>query len=205
MQVLLVNGSSHPKGCTNAALEEIARSLAEEGIDSEIYFIGNKPMTDCIACHKCSELGRCVFDDCVNEFAAKAAEADGFVFCSPVYYAHPSGRLITFMDRLFYSASRSLAFKPAAAVFSARRAGQVCSMDVINKYFSINQMPIVSSTYWNHVYRAEAEEVKTDVEGLNTMYNLGKNMAWMLKLIELGKQNGLPHPDNEHLHTNFVR
>ena len=109
------------------------------------------------------------------------------------------------MDRLFYSASRSLAFKPAAAVFSARRAGQVCSMDVINKYFSINQMPIVSSTYWNHVYGAEAEEVKTDVEGLNTMYNLGKNMAWMLKLIELGRQNGLPHPDNEHLFTNFVR
>ena len=132
MKVLLVNGSSHPKGCTNAALEEIARSLAEEGIDSEIYFIGNKPMTDCIACHKCSELGRCVFDDCVNEFAVKAAEADGFVFGSPVYYAHPSGRLITFMDRLFYSAGRSLAFKPAAAVFSARRAGQVCSMDVIN-------------------------------------------------------------------------
>ena len=177
MKVLLVNGSSHPKGCTNAALEEIARSLAEEGIDSEIYFIGNKPMTDCIACHKCSELGRCVFDDCVNEFAVKAAEADGFVFGSPVYYAHPSGRLITFMDRLFYSAGRSLAFKPAAAVFSARRAGQV----------------------------SEAEEVKTDVEGLNTMYNLGKNMAWMLKLIELGKQNCLPHPDNEHLHTNFVR
>lgn len=205
MKVLLVNGSSHPKGCTNAAMEEIARSLQEEGIDSEIYFIGNKPLTDCIACGSCRKTGKCVFDDCVNEFADKAKDADGFVFGSPVYYAHPSGRLLSFMDRLFYSAGRTLAFKPAAAVFSARRAGQVCSMDVVNKYFSINQMPIVSSTYWNHVYGAEAEEVKTDVEGLMTMYNLGKNMAWMLKLIELGKQNGLEHPENGHAHTNFVR
>jgi multimeric flavodoxin WrbA len=205
MKVLLVNGSSHPDGCTNRALQEIAKSLKEEGIDSEVYFIGNKPLTDCIACHKCTELGKCVFDDCVNEFAEKAKEADGFVFGSPVYYAHPSGRLISFMDRLFYSSGENLAFKPAAAIFSARRNGQVCSMDVINKYFSINQMPIVSTTYWNHVFGAKKEDVEEDVEGLNTMYNLGKNMAWMLKLIELGKKNGLPHPENVHLFTNFVR
>ncbi|MDY6305871.1 MAG: flavodoxin family protein [Oribacterium sp.] len=205
MKVLLVNGSSHPDGCTNRALQEIAKSLKEEGIDSEVYFIGNKPLTDCIACHKCTELGKCVFDDCVNEFAEKAKEADGFVFGSPVYYAHPSGRLISFMDRLFYSSGENLAFKPAAAIFSARRNGQVCSMDVINKYFSINQMPIVSATYWNHVFGAKKEDVEEDVEGLNTMYNLGKNMAWMLKLIELGKKNGLPHPENVHLFTNFVR
>lgn len=204
MKVLLVNGSSHPDGCTNRALQEIAKSL-KEGIDSEVYFIGNKPLTDCIACHKCTELGKCVFDDCVNEFAEKAKEADGFVFGSPVYYAHPSGRLISFMDRLFYSSGENLAFKPAAAIFSARRNGQVCSMDVINKYFSINQMPIVSTTYWNHVFGAKKEDVEEDVEGLNTMYNLGKNMAWMLKLIELGKKNGLPHPENVHLFTNFVR
>ena len=205
MKVLLVNGSSHPDGCTNRALQEIAKSLKEEGIDSEVYFIGNKPLTDCIACHKCTELGKCVFDDCVNEFAEKAKEADGFVFGSPVYYAHPSGRLISFMDRLFYSSGENLAFKPAAAIFSARRNGQVCSMDVINKYFSINQMPIVSTTYWNHVFGAKKEDVEEDVEGLNTMYNLGKNMAWMLKLIELGKKNGLPYPENVHLFTNFVR
>lgn len=205
MKVLLVNGSSHPDGCTNRALQEIAKSLKEEGIDSEVYFIGNKPLTDCIACHKCTELGKCVFDDCVNEFAEKAKEADGFVFGSPVYYAHPSGRLISFMDRLFYSSGENLAFKPAAAIFSARRNGQVCSMDVINKYFSINQMPIVSTTYWNHIFGAKKEDVEEDVEGLNTMYNLGKNMAWMLKLIELGKKNGLPHPENVHLFTNFVR
>ena len=205
MKVLLVNGSSHPQGCTNAALNEIARSLSEEGIKSEIFFIGNRPMTDCIACGKCSTLGKCVFDDCVNEFAEKAAEADGFIFGCPVYYAHPTGRLLTFMDRLFYSAGDKLAFKPAAAISSARRNGQVCTMDVINKYFSINQMPIVSSTYWNHVFGAAAEQVTEDVEGLNTMYNLGKNMAWLLKVIDLGKQNGIEHPDNEHLFTNFVR
>lgn len=141
----------------------------------------------------------------MNEFIEKAKHADGFIFGSPVYYAHPSGRLITFMDRVFYASAKTFSFKPAAAVFSARRNGQVCSMDVINKYFSINQMPIVSSSYWNHVFGATAEEVKEDKEGLNTMYNLGKNMAWMLKLIENGKQNGIDHPNNKIEHTNFFR
>lgn len=205
MKVLMVNGSSHKDGCTDAALNEIARSLKEEGIDSEIFFIGNEPMADCIACGKCRETGKCIFDDGVNEFIEKAKDFDGFIFGSPVYYAHPSGRLITFMDRVFYSASKNFAFKPSAAIFSARRNGQVASMDVINKYFSINQMPIVSATYWNHVFGAKAEDVKEDIEGLNTMYNLGKNMAWMLKVIDLGKQNGINHPENEHLYTNFVR
>ncbi len=205
MKVLMVNGSSHKDGCTDAALNEIARSLKEEGIDSEIFFIGNEPMADCIACGKCRETGKCIFDDGVNEFIEKAKDFDGFIFGSPVYYAHPSGRLITFMDRVFYSASKNFAFKPAAAIFSARRNGQVASMDVINKYFSINQMPIVSATYWNHVFGAKAEDVKEDIEGLNTMYNLGRNMAWMLKVIDLGKQNGINHPENEHLYTNFVR
>ncbi len=181
MKVLLVNGSSRSNGCTNEALP------------------------DCIACRKCSEIGRCVFNDAVNEFVEKAKTADGFVFGSPVYYAHPSGRLLTFMDRAFYSGGKYFSFKPAAAVLSARRAGTTASFDVINKYFTICSMPVVSSTYWNHVYGAQPEDVAEDKEGLMTMYNIGKNMAWMLKCIELGKANGLEHPENEKVLTNFTR
>lgn len=205
MKVILVNGSSRKNGCTNVALCEVERALQEEGIGTEMLFIGNDPLPDCIACHKCRETGRCVFEDAVNEFVDKAREADGFVFGSPVYYAHPSARLLTFMDRAFYSAAGAFAFKPAAAVLSARRAGTTASFDVINKYFTICSMPVVSSTYWNHVYGAEPEEVGEDKEGLMTMYNLGKNMAWMLKCIELGRQNGLVHPANEKIATNFTR
>lgn len=205
MKVLLVNGSSRANGCTNVALREVERSLQEEGVETEYLFIGNEALPDCIACRRCRELGRCVFDDVVNEFVAKARTADGFVFGSPVYYAHPSGRLLTFMDRAFYSGGSAFAFKPAAAVLSARRAGTTASFDVINKYFTICSMPVVSSTYWNHVYGAQPEEVSRDPEGLMTMYNLGKNMAWLLKCLELGRQNGLPHPENEKVLTNFVR
>ena len=143
--------------------------------------------------------------DKVNEFIAKAKEADGFVFGTPVYYAHPSGRLLTFMDRAFYSGGKYFSFKPAAAVLSARRAGTTASFDVINKYFTICSMPVVSSTYWNHVYGAQPEDVAEDKEGLMTMYNIGKNMAWMLKCIELCKANGLEHPENEKVLTNFTR
>lgn len=205
MKVLLVNGSSRKKGCTDAALCEVERALKEEGIETEMFFIGNEGLPDCIACRKCRELGRCVFDDAVNEFAEKAKGADGFVFGSPVYYAHPSARLLTLMDRAFYSGGEAFMYKPAAAVLSARRAGTTASFDVINKYFTISSMPIVSSTYWNHVYGAQPEEVAEDREGLMTMYNIGKNMAWMLKCIELGKQNGLKHPENEKVLTNFTR
>ena len=187
MKVLLVNGSSRSNGCTNEALTEVARALSEEGIDTEMIFIGNEALPDCIACRKCSEIGRCVFNDAVNEFVEKAKTADGFVFGSPVYYAHPSGRLLTFMDRAFYSGGKYFSFKPAAAVLSARRAGTTASFDVINKYFTICSMPVVSSTYWNHVYGAQPEDVAEDKEGLMTMYNIGKNMAWMLKCIELGR------------------
>ena len=196
MKVLLVNGSSRSNGCTNEALTEVARALSEEGIDTEMIFIGNEALPDCIACRKCSEIGRCVFNDAVNEFVEKAKTADGFVFGSPVYYAHPSGRLLTFMDRAFYSGGKYFSFKPAAAVLSARRAGTTASFDVIN---------VVSSTYWNHVYGAQPEDVAEDKEGLMTMYNIGKNMAWMLKCIELGKANGLEHPENEKVLTNFTR
>ena len=205
MKVLLVNGSSRPDGCTNAALSEVERALQEEGIETEMVFIGNGALPDCIACGKCRETGCCVFGDVVNDFVEKAKTADGFVFGSPVYYAHPSGRLLTFMDRAFYSGGSAFAFKPAAAVLSARRAGTTASFDVINKYFTICSMPVVSSTYWNHVYGTQPEEVAEDKEGLMTMTNIGKNMAWMLKCIELGKKNGLEHPANEKLRTNFTR
>lgn len=205
MKVLLVNGSSRPDGCTSVALGEAARALNEEGIETEVFFIGNQPLTDCIACGKCRELGKCVFDDVVNQLSEKAKSCDGFIFGSPVYYAHPSARLLTVMDRAFYSSKDSFAFKPAAAVLSARRAGTTASFDVINKYFSICSMPIVSSTYWNHVYGSKAEDVQVDKEGLMTMYNIGKNMAWLLKCLELGKNNGIPVPHNEKIATNFVR
>ncbi len=205
MKVILVNGSSRKEGCTNAALLEVERSLKEEGIETEQFFIGNQPLADCIACGKCRKDGRCTFEDVVNEFVEKSKTADGFVFGSPVYYAHPSGRLLSFMDRAFYSGGSVFAFKPAAAVLSARRAGTTASFDVINKYFTIASMPVVSSTYWNHVYGKEPEQVQEDKEGLMTMYNIGKNMAWMLKCIEFGKKNGLEHPVNEKILTNFTR
>ena len=205
MKVLLVNGSSRQNGCTGVALAEIARALQEEGIDTEMFFIGNEAIPDCVACRKRRESGRCVFNDSVNPFVEKAKQADGFVFGSPVYFAHPSARLLTFMDRAFYSGGGAFAFKPAAAVLSARRAGTTASFDVINKYFTICSMPVVSSTYWNQVYGQQPEEVQEDKEGLMTMYNIGKNMAWMLKCIALGKENGLQHPENPKVLTNFTR
>ncbi len=205
MKVLLVNGSSRQNGCTGVALGEVARALNEEGIETEQVFIGNEALPDCIACRKCRETGECVFHDAVNAFVEKAKQADGFVFGSPVYYAHPSARLLTFMDRAFYSGGSAFAFKPAAAVLSARRAGTTASFDVINKYFTICSMPVVSSTYWNHVYGQQPEEVPQDAEGMMTMYNIGKNMAWMLKCIQLGRENGLPHPENQKVLTNFTR
>lgn len=205
MKVLLVNGSSRKDGCTDVALREVERSLKEERIETELFFIGNEVLPDCIACRKCRETGYCVIQDAVNEFVQKAKSADGFVFGSPVYFAHPSGRLLTFMDRAFYSGGSAFQFKPAAAVLSARRAGTTAFFDVINKYFTICSMPIVSSTYWNHVYGTQPEDVAEDKEGLMTMYNIGKNMAWLLKCITLGKENGLAHPDNEKVLTNFTR
>ena len=205
MKVLLVNGSSRKQGCTGTALAEVARALEEDGIDTELFFIGNEAIPDCIACRKCRILGKCVFDDVVNSFVQKARQADGFVFGSPVYFAHPSARLLTFMDRAFYSGGGAFAFKPAAAVLSARRAGTTASFDVINKNFTICSMPVVSSTYWNHVYGQQPQEVEEDREGLMTMYNVGKNMAWLLKCIALGERDGLKHPENQKVLTNFIR
>lgn len=205
MKVLLVNGSARKNGCTHQALTEVARGLQDAGIETEMVFIGGTPVADCLGCGKCRQTGKCVFDDMVNEFVEKARSTDGFVFGSPVYYAHPSGRLLSFLDRAFYSGGSAFRFKPGAAVLSARRAGTTASFDVINKYFSINSMPIVSSTYWNHVYSSQPEQVAEDKEGLDTMYNIGQNMAWLLKCIALGRENGLPHPENPTSKTNFIR
>lgn len=205
MKVMLLNGSSRSNGCTGAALNEVARSLNEEGIETEIIFIGNQPLSDCIACGSCRKTGKCVFNDIVNEIVEKAKECDGFVFGSPVYYAHPSARLQAVLDRAFYSGGKYFEHKPGAAVLSARRAGTTASFDVINKYFTIKSMPVVSSTYWNHVYGSQPEEVAQDKEGLMTMYNIGKNMAWLLKCIALGKENGIEVPANEKVTTSFIR
>lgn len=205
MKVLIVNGSSRNNGCTARALKEVADTLEVEGIETETFLIGNKPISDCLACGKCRELGKCVIDDCANELAEKAKECDGFVFGSPVYYAHPSGRLMSIMDRAFYSNGRNFAFKPAAAVLSARRAGCTASMDVINKHFSISNMPIVSSTYWNQVYGKEPEQVEQDAEGLQTMRTIGQNMAWLVKCIDIGKKQGVEHAIPKKEFTNFHR
>ena len=207
MKVLLLNGSSNLKGCTYTALEEIAKTLQEEGIDTEIFQIGAEPLRDCIGCGGCSKGNGCVFrDDCVNEFVEKAKEADGFVFGTPVYYAHPSGRIMSFLDRAFYSGGAAFRFKPGMAVASARRAGTTASLDAINKYFGINQMPTVGSTYWNMVYGLYGEEASQDEEGMQTMRNLARNMIWMMRCFKLGRESGILYPETEtDACTNFIK
>ena len=204
MKVLLVNGSFHEKGCTYTALCEVAKALNANGIQTEIYQIGNAT-SGCRGCRACKKLGKCVIDDGVNEFVEKAANFDGFVFGSPVYYASAAGALVSFMDRAFYSGGRNFAYKPAAAVVSCRRAGASTTFDVINKYFTINNMPVVSSNYWNEIHGNTAEEAAQDEEGLQTMRVLGNNMAWLLKCIELGKLEGLEPVKEKKVMTNFIR
>lgn len=206
MKVLLVNGSPRAAGCTNTALEEVAKTLGEAGIETEIFWLGAKPVQDCVACGKCRELKKCVFDDVVNTLIGKAKTADGFVFGSPVYYAHPSGRVQSALDRAFYAGKYAFAGKPGAAIVSARRGGTAASFDVINKYFGISSMPVVSSTYWNMVYGNTPDEVRRDEEGMQTMRNLGRNMAYLLKCIEAGKAAGIEAPAQEGaFKTNFIR
>ena len=211
MKVLLVNGSPHQKGCTFTALSEVAAALNAEGIETDFYWIGNKPIGGCIGCYQCTKKQKCVFDDKVNEFTALAADYDGFVFGSPVYFSGMNGNLMSFMDRGFFSAlaqdPHPFRFKPAAAVVSARRAGTTSALDQMNKYFFHQQMPIATSRYWNMVHGNSPEEVRQDEEGLQIMRYLGRNMAWMLKLMEAGKQAGVPHPEQEErrLATNFIR
>ena len=206
MKVMLLNGSPHDKGCTARALSEIAATLEENGVESEIFNIGNWPVGGCTACGACRKAGKCVYNDVCNQFTAKMAECDGIIVGTPVYYASPNGSLIALLDRAFYSAGRVFAKKPAAVVASARRAGTTASLDVINKYFTINGMPVVSSSYWNMVHGFTAEDVEKDAEGLQTMRNLARNMAWILKCIEAGEAAGIEPPEDEKGNrTNFIR
>ena len=206
MKVLLVNGSHHEKGCTYTALAEVAKALNANGVETEIYQLSGKNIEGCKGCWACKKAKVCVFDDgTVNDFVAKAAEFDGFVFGSPVYYASAAGSLISFMDRVFYSGGKNLAFKPAAAVVSCRRAGASTTFDVINKYFTINNMPIVGSNYWNEIHGNTAEEAAQDEDGLQTMRILGNNMAWLLKCIQLGKEAGVEVVRERKIMTNFIR
>lgn len=211
MKVLLVNGSPHKEGCTYTALTEAGKTLNKEGIETEIFWIGNKPLSGCIACKKCVELGKCVFNDSVNEFRELAENADGFIFGTPVHYAAASGAMTSFMDRLFYSEfcgndNKAFYMKPAACVISARRAGTTAAFDQMNKYFTIQEMPIVSSRYWNMVHGTKPEEVLQDEEGLYTMRVLGRNMAFLLKCKEAGLKAGVELPEKEpRIATNFIR
>lgn len=204
MKILMVNGSPK-KGETRAALEEMGKVFSGLGAQYEIVDLGSAPVNDCIACRKCTELKKCVIGgDVVNELIEKAKTADGFVFGTPVYYAHPSARVLAVLDRAFYAGGYAFAHKPAAAITSLRRAGSCASMDVMNKYFTISEMPIVSSSYWNQVFRPSENE--RDAEGLQTMRNLARNMVWLVSCIQAGKEKGIGLPGSERgARTNFNR
>lgn len=196
LKALLVNGSPRANGCTFTALDELRHTLEEDGIEVELIHIGNRDIRGCIGCRKCKESGQCVFDDIVNEIAPKFAECDGFVIGSPVYFASPNGTAVSFMDRLFYSCGVNKTMKVGAAVVSCRRGGNTATFDMLNKYFSISGMPIATSQYWNMVHGANADEVKKDLEGLQTMRTLGHNMAFLMKSIAMGKEQlGLPEKE----------
>jgi multimeric flavodoxin WrbA len=187
-KVLLLNGSPHVHGCTATALEEMIKVFEEEGVETELIQVGIKEIRGCVACGSCSLKGKCVFDDLVNEVAPKFEEADGLVVGSPVYYGSPNGNILSFMDRLFYSTSFSKQMKVGAAVVSCRRGGNTASFDVLNKYFTISGMPVASSTYWNQVHGFTAEDVKKDLEGLQTMRNLARSMSFMIKAFADAKE-----------------
>jgi multimeric flavodoxin WrbA len=211
MKVILVNGSPHEKNSTFTALHVMAEQFHKEGIDTEIFWIGNKPLNGCIGCKACAKLSRCVFQDKVNEFTAKAKNADGFIFASPVHYASASGSMTSFMDRAFYSEfvgdqNQAFYLKPAAAVSVARRAGSVTTYDQMNKYFGLHQMPIISSTYWNLVYGTNPEEILQDVEGCRTLRTLARNMAYFIKCQQIAQQAGVQLPEAEKpVFMNFIR
>ena len=212
MKVMLVNGSSHIHGTTMAALEEMIRVFKSENIETEVIQLGGKPIADCLQCNVCNKTGKCVFnEDGVNEFVEKAKSADGFIFATPVYFAHPSGRILSFLDRAFYSAGSNetydaFKFKPGAAITIARRGGMTASWDALNKYFGIAQMPIATSTYWNMVHGLYADEAPQDEEGMQTVRNLAKNMIWMMRSFALARENEIPYPDTEtEACTNFIK
>ena len=206
MKVLLVNGSPHANGCTYTALCEVAGALEAQGIETEIFQVGTKSISGCLGCAACIKTGKCVIDDVVNEFVEKAKEADGFVFGSPVHFASASGAITSFMDRAFYGKGVVFANKPAAAIMSCRRGGATATLDQLIKYFTISNMPVVSSQYWNMVHGNTPDEVRQDLEGMQTMRTLGVNMAWLLKCIEAGKAAGIELPQREaKVATNFIR
>lgn len=206
MKVILVNGGPHKDGCTNRALEEVKKTLEEKGVETEIFWIGNKPISGCLGCNGCIKTGKCVINDTVNEFLDKAKEADGFVFGTPVHFAAMSGMLSSFMDRAFYGRGKLFENKVAAGVVSCRRGGATAAFDEINKYFLMTNMIVVGSQYWNMVHGSKKEDVEKDEEGLQTMRTLGINMAWLLKSIEAGKKAGIEIPKKEEtIRTNFIR
>ncbi len=206
MKVLLINGSPRKKSCTGVALQEVAAALQDNGVDSHIVSIGNKAIRGCIACNKCVESGYCIFkDDPINEWVDIMKECQGLVVGSPVYYAAPNPSLCAALDRMFYYKSAPYAYKPGAAIVSCRRAGSTAALDCLQKFFTIAQMPLVSSQYWPQVHGNTPEEVQQDLEGLQTMRVLGRNMAWLIKCIEAGKAT-VPMPEVEERHwTNFAR
>lgn len=198
MKVLILNGSARANGCTARALKELENTLHKEEIETETILIGNKDVRGCIACRTCANTGKCVFDDIVNEIAPKFEESDGIVIGTPVYFAGASGNMISLLDRLFFSTHFDKSMKVGASVISSRRAGSTSAYDEINKYFGICNMPIASSTYWNEVHGSTKEDVEKDLEGLQTMRNLARNMAFLIKSIKLGKeQYGMPKIEHE--------
>ena len=205
MKVILVNGSPKAKGCTYTALCEVAGALEKSGIETEIFHVGTEAIRGCMGCGACRKLDKkCVYNDSVNTFIEKAETADGFIFGSPVHYA--SGVLTSFLDRAFYAGKPNFEYKPGAVIVSCRRGGASAAFDQLNKYFTISNMPIVSSQYWNQVHGNNPEEVKQDLEGMQTMRTLGNNMAWLLKTIEAGKKAGIDLPEKEiKVATNFIR
>ncbi len=207
MKALLINGSPNEHGCTYTALSEVASTLHKHGVETEILFLGKKPIAGCIACGHCDNTDLCVFSDKVNEVIKKLDEYDAIVAGSPVYYASASGQICAFLDRLFFAAGHDrFAGKLGASVVSCRRGGASAAFDRLNKYFTISSMPVVSSQYWNQVHGFTPDDVRKDEEGLQIMRTLGENMAWLLKCIECGKKNGVPFPQYEpRIGTNFVR
>ena len=205
MNVLLINGSPHENGTTFRALTEVAKAINENGIETEIITVGNKPIVGCDVCGACGKIGKCIKDDLANEIIEKINNADGLIVGSPVYYASLNGSLKSLLDRVFF-AKKSFAGKPAAAVAVARRAGTTATLDIINKYFMLSNMPVVTSQYWNMVFGSNGEQAESDLEGLQTMRVLGNNMAWLIKCINAGKESGIYLPEEEkHLRTNFYK
>ena len=203
MKVILVNGSPHEKGCTYTALTEVQKTLEKNEIETEIFWVGNKSISGCLGCGNCIKTGKCFMEDKVNEFLEKVPEADGFVFGTPVHFASGSGMITSFMDRAFYGRRELFKNKLASAVVSCRRGGATSTFDQINKYFAMNNMPIVTSQYWNMVHGSKPEDVLKDEEGLQTMRTLANNMSWLLKCIESGKKSGIKEPENEEYENNI--